>query len=165
MIWFFYFGSFSVPPASRLHPFGLGIRPIRPVMISGFLSADGFRFLRHPLPTGGLGFPYGSLTGWLFTNQTPLGLPRSTQSSCNPDACLLILRGMGGVFLALSARKSCSLYPQHRRINPFHRPSAYRSLPQIHLSSSAGSSPSPLLPLGLEASLDITDRFTPHCYR
>jgi len=35
----FYFDSFSVPPASRLHPFGLGICPIRPVMISGFLIA------------------------------------------------------------------------------------------------------------------------------
>ena len=49
----------------------------------GFLLPFGRRhsLLGHPIPAGGLGLPYGRLTG--PEARTPTGLPRSTRTSCD----------------------------------------------------------------------------------
>ena len=49
-------------PVARQHPFGLGIGPIRQVMVSLRLSATGIRFLPLPVPAMGLALPYGRVT-------------------------------------------------------------------------------------------------------
>src|SRR5215210_2798917 len=58
-------------------------------MDSRCLSAAGFRFLDHPVPTGDFRHPCVRPTD---CRQTPLGLPRSTPSSCDWGGCLLYSR-------------------------------------------------------------------------
>ena len=61
-------------------------------MISRCLSAAGIRFSQHPLPTGELAVPYGSVTG---RGQTPLGLSCSACVRCERLRCLLYAGAYG----------------------------------------------------------------------
>ena len=80
-------------PAPRQPPCGVGMCPIRPVMDSRCLSADGVRFWEHRVLRG----PCASLTvGQLACrvpsrphDQTPRGFPRSAPSRYDRGGCSL----------------------------------------------------------------------------
>ena len=72
--------------------FRIGYCPIQPVMLSRRLSAAGIRFSQHPLPTGELAVPRGSVTG---QGQTPLGLSCSAFVRSERVRCLLYAGAYG----------------------------------------------------------------------
>ena len=83
--------SSSEASCSTSAPFQVGQCPIQPVMTSRCLSAAGFRFLEHPIPTE----DFRRSCVWpTDLGQTPLGFPRSAPSSCDWGGCLLYSGGM-----------------------------------------------------------------------
>ena len=64
-------------------------------MISRCLSTSGLCFLRHPVPTEGLGIPYGLLTGREVLFQTSLGFPRSARTGDRMSLGFLYTPGIG----------------------------------------------------------------------
>lgn len=88
-------------PVGSQHPFGSGIGPIQPVMDSRRLSAAGLRFLRHPLPAGGLGHSYEWLT---VLARTPSGLPRFAMVGEAADVGVLSAAWASGIRIRFVGR-------------------------------------------------------------
>jgi len=131
-------------------------------MNSCYLSAGSFRFLVLPFPTEGFRFPCGWPTQGIDPPETSLGLSCSTCARCNWGGCLLCCGDWVSFSCDFCAHRS--RYPVHHRVS--------RSGDQTSRSLIKGSFafilpvfPWPGRLIRLEASLDITPRFPPHCYQ
>ena len=138
--------SSSETSCSTSAPFQVGQCPIQPVMTSRCLSAAGFRFLEHPMPTEDFRRSYVRPTD---PRQTSVGFPRSAPSSRDWGGCLLysgvvvsLRRGVCEPLATAADQPVCRL-TQHCRLAQSSCPatSNYGASAKIHLRSPVQSFP------------------------
>jgi hypothetical protein len=126
-------------------------------MSSRCLSAGSLRFLRHLLPTGDFGVPYGSLTQG--RPETPLGFPRSTRVRSHRGGLPPLLRGRGVhyvSFVALTFPFSHTSLFQPVTVTRRHAASA-----EVYLRSPVRCFPSPVASFGSKLPWTLPLAFHP----
>ncbi len=136
------------------------------VPVSCCLSATGIRFLGHPLPAGGLGLPYGRLTG--PHGPDPIGIPRSTRISCGRGGCPLYPGDGGALTADCSSPTATRRFPTTSPYPPVLLPSPGLHLTRHHRGFTCvhpSGLPQPVAPGWIGHPWAFPRSFTPHRYR